>query len=257
MKWLRKEKTEKKEKTTEKTNDLRLSIKDYIFPPVHAQGIVAALIALFITLIVIGWSRGLNLLGVLFLMITAAVYYFFRDPNRIVPQEKGLIVAPADGIVSNIVTKMPPKEMQLGSEPLTRISIFMSVFNVHINRTPIEGTVTHINYVPGKFLNVADKDNEDNERKQYTLETAEGVKVGFIQIAGLIARRIYTYPSVKEGATLKTGERFGLIRFGSRLDVYLPKGVVPQVFIGQTMVAGETVLARLGTQPTQYNGESI
>ena len=247
MKWKRKEK--------KAFDGPDLSWKRYLLPPVHEQGVLFAAIALFITIVVLYWSRGVNFLGLICLALTLSIYYFFRNPARIVPQGKGLIVAPADGIVSNIMMRVPPKEMQLGSTPLMRISIFMSVFNVHINRAPIGGKITNMHYVPGKFLNIADKDNEDNERNEYTLETPEGVKIGFVQIAGLIARRIV--PFVKEGSVLKTGERFGLIRFGSRVDVYLPKDVVPQVVVGQTMVAGETIIARLGTQPTQYNGESI
>ena len=248
MKWKKKEKKQVE-------GGLDLSWKRYLLPPVHEQGVLFAVIALLVTILVLYWSRGLNFFGLICLALTIAIYYFFRNPARIVPQGKGIIVAPADGIVSNIVTRIPPREMQLGSTPLTRISIFMSVFNVHINRAPIGGTIKHMHYTPGKFLNIADKDNEDNERNEYTLETPEGVQIGFIQIAGLIARRIV--PFVKEGSVLKTGERFGLIRFGSRVDVYLPKDVVPQVIVGQTMVAGETIIARLGTQPTQSNGESI
>ena len=133
--------------------------------------------------------------------------------------------------------------MGLGNEPLLRISIFMSVFNVHINRMPVTGKIHKINYRPGKFLNVADKDSEDNEREEYSAITADGTKVGFIQIAGLVARRIVSF--VKEGDELKAGQRFGLIRFGSRLDVFLPKGIEPKVVLGQISVAGETVLADL------------
>lgn len=250
MKWLRKNKKEKKE-----TKGLKLSVKSYLFPPVHARGVGFASIALLISLAFICWCKEVNLLGLIFLEITLAIYYFFRNPSRVVPQGEDLIVAPADGIVSNVTTCVPPKDMCLGEEPLTRVSIFMSVFDVHINRSPMTGKITHMHYIPGKFCNIADKDNEDNERNEYTLETEDGVQIGFVQIAGLIARRIV--PFVQEGFALKTGERFGLICFGSRVDVYLPKGVASQVLIGQKMVAGETIIARLGVQETQYNGESI
>ncbi|MGJ8544642.1 MAG: phosphatidylserine decarboxylase [Sulfitobacter sp.] len=180
---------------------------------------------------------------------TVWCYYFFRDPVRVVPQTEGLVMSPADGVVSLIEDVIPPKELGLGEEPVTRVSVFMNVFNCHVNRAPIAGRVTQITYHHGKFLNASlDKASEFNERNCLTIETKDGVKIGVIQIAGLVARRIVCF--VKEGDGVSVGERFGLIRFGSRLDVYLPKGVAPAVGLGTTAVAGETILADL-TNPNQ------
>ena len=180
---------------------------------------------------------------------TVWCYYFFRDPVRIIPQQPGLVLSPADGIVSLIEDVDPPGDLGLGSEPLTRVSVFMNVFNCHVNRAPIAGNVTHVVYRHGKFLNASlDKASEHNERNSITIEAADGVRIGVVQIAGLVARRILCF--VREGNSLGAGHRFGLIRFGSRLDVYLPKGVSPLVSVGQTAVAGETILADLN-DPTR------
>lgn len=174
--------------------------------------------------------------------LTVWCYYFFRDPERLVPQQEGLIISPADGVVSLIQDVVPPAELGLGEAPLTRVSVFMNVFNCHVNRAPVAGKVTAIAYHHGKYLNASlDKASEHNERNGLTIETPDGDKVGVVQIAGLVARRIVCF--VEEGAALEIGHRFGLIRFGSRLDVYLPTGVSPLVVVGQTAVAGETVLA--------------
>jgi phosphatidylserine decarboxylase len=168
---------------------------------------------------------------------------FFRDPPRVTPVRDGLVVAPADGRISQITTALPPHELGLGPASLTRISIFMSVFNCHINRSPVAGTIEKIVYQPGKFVNAdLDKASLDNERNSLVI-AAGGARVAVVQIAGLVARRIVCF--VREGQPLGAGERFGMIRFGSRLDVYLPEGVAPQVAVGQTAVAGETVLADL------------
>ncbi len=176
--------------------------------------------------------------------LTVWCYYFFRDPIRTVPQQEGLVLSPADGVVSLIQDVLPPPELALGEEPLQRISVFMNVFNCHVNRAPIAGKVTNIAYHHGKFLNASlDKASEHNERNGLTIETPDGVRIGVVQIAGLVARRIVCF--VSQGEALGTGHRFGLIRFGSRLDIYLPKGVSPLVAVGQTAVAGETVLADL------------
>ncbi len=183
-------------------------------------------------------------LGLIGLGLTVWCYYFFRDPQRSVPQREGLIISPADGVVSLIEDVVPPQELDLGDTPLTRVSVFMSVFNCHVNRAPIGGTLKRMVYTPGKFLNASlDKASADNERNGLVIEMADGRLLGVVQIAGLVARRIV--PFVAEGQGLRTGERFGLIRFGSRLDVYLPQGVAPLVSLGQTMIAGETVLADL------------
>jgi phosphatidylserine decarboxylase len=178
------------------------------------------------------------------LALTIWCYYFFRDPVRSVPQQDGLIVSPADGVVSLIVETPPPPELDLGDAPRIRVSVFMNVFNCHVNRAPIDGTIRKIVYHTGKFLNASlDKASEHNERNGLTIERADGQKIGVVQIAGLVARRILC--EVTEGQVIDTGERFGLIRFGSRLDIYLPAGIQPLVCLGQTMVAGETILADL------------
>ncbi|TNC70382.1 phosphatidylserine decarboxylase [Rubellimicrobium roseum] len=183
-------------------------------------------------------------LGWLGVGLTVWCYYFFRDPRRAVPQEDGLVVSPADGVVSLIGPAAPPAELGMGPEPLTRVSVFMSVFNCHVNRAPVAGRVLAVAYRPGKFLNASlDKASEDNERNGLCLELVDGRKLAVVQIAGLVARRILCW--TREGQSLRTGERFGLIRFGSRLDVYLPPDVPPLVAVGQTMVAGETILADL------------
>ncbi len=180
---------------------------------------------------------------------TVWCYYFFRDPVRMIAQQEGLILSPADGVVSLISDVMPPAELGLGDAPLTRVSVFMNVFNCHVNRAPIAGKITHVAYHKGKFVNASlDKASEHNERNGLTIENDVGVRIGVVQIAGLVARRIVCF--VKPGDAIDVGHRFGLIRFGSRLDIYLPKGVQPAVFVGQTAVAGETILADL-TQPDQ------
>lgn len=176
--------------------------------------------------------------------LTVWCYYFFRDPVRVVPQAPSLVLSPADGIVSLIEEVAPPEDMGLGTSPRTRVSIFMNVFNCHINRAPISGTVREVIYHHGKFLNASlDKASIHNERNSVTIEAEDGTRIGVVQIAGLVARRIVCF--VKPGDACVAGERFGLIRFGSRLDVLLPEGVAPRVSVGQTAVAGETILADL------------
>jgi len=175
------------------------------------------------------------------LLLTLFVVSFFRNPERTAPGDDRTVVAPADGTVI-VVERVP--ETPLGSEAL-KISIFMSVFNVHVNRAPLSGTVVDVDYHPGRFLDARDgRASSENERNGVVLETAAGIRIAFVQIAGLIARRIICYPKV--GDALVRGTRYGLIRFGSRVDVYLPVGVEPLVKLGDTTVAGETVLGRLG-----------
>ena len=210
--------------------------------PMHPEGrrfvaiFAAVTVVLFLIWVPLGW------LGVL---LTVWCYYFFRDPERVTPDRPGLVVSPADGIVSLIEPAVPPAELGMADTPLTRVSVFMNVFNCHVNRAPVSGRVTAVAYRPGKFLNASlDKASEDNERNSLAIEMADGRSIAVVQIAGLVARRIVCW--VKPGSTVETGERFGIIRFGSRLDVYLPEGVEPEVRLGQTMVAGETVIARLG-----------
>ena len=182
-------------------------------------------------------------LGWLGTLLTLWCVYFFRDPPRVTPVRDGLVIAPADGLVSQITTAAPPRELGLGPTPLPRISIFMSVFNCHVNRSPVAGRVEKIVYTPGKFFNAdLDKASADNERNSLVIATV-GTRVAVVQIAGLVARRIVCF--VREGQPLGAGERFGMIRFGSRLDVYLPDGTLPLVAVGQNSLAGETVLADL------------
>jgi len=184
-------------------------------------------------------------LGWIGTVLTLWCAYFFRDPPRVTPIGEGLVVSPADGRVSLIVNAVPPAELQLGETPLPRVSIFMSVFDCHVNRAPVGGRIERIAYRPGKFLNAdLDKASEDNERNGLVIATPSW-RVGVVQIAGLIAKRIVCW--TKEGQEVGAGERFGMIRFGSRLDVYLPVGSVPLVSEGQTSLAGETVLADLSS----------
>lgn len=216
-----------------------------IFVPIHKEGYPFIAIAAVAT-VVLGnlWSP----FGWVGLIITIWICYFFRDPARVTPQREGLVISPADGRVSMIVQAVPPPELELPPEPMTRISVFMNVFDCHVNRSPVSGTVKKIAYTPGLFLNAElDKASDDNERNALHIETATG-PVLVVQIAGLIARRIV--PFIKEGAVLAPGERFGLIRFGSRVDVYLPLGTKPLVSEGQTAIAGETVLADLRSTET-------
>jgi phosphatidylserine decarboxylase len=230
-----------------------MKMTDTFVKPMHPEGrkFVAVFAAITLILFLI-WAP----LGWIGLGLTIWCYYFFRDPKRSVPQGLGLIVSPADGVVSLIEPAVPPAELGLGPQALTRVSVFMSVFNCHVNRAPIAGRVAKMAYRPGKFLNASlDKASEDNERNSLSIEMADGRHLAVVQIAGLVARRIV--PFVAEGQTLKTGERFGLIRFGSRLDVYLPDGVAPLVALGQTMVAGETVIAELGRDLPQRHAQTV
>jgi phosphatidylserine decarboxylase len=217
------------------------------WPSVHPEGRKFALIAGAITLLLF-WlvSDALGWIGV---GITIWVAAFFRDPIRSVPQTRGAIVAPADGLITMIERVAPPRELvgegALSPEPALRVSIFMSVFDVHINRAPISGTIARVVYISGKFLNASlDKASEENERQHFLVESADGTRIGFTQIAGLVARRIV--PFVKTGDFVAVGQRVGLIRFGSRVDVYLPAGTAPKVALGQRSIAGETILGVIG-----------
>jgi phosphatidylserine decarboxylase len=221
------------------------------FPSVHPEGRKFVVGTAFVTLVV---YFGLNhFIGWLLVGLTIWVAAFFRDPVRTTPSGGKLIVSPADGLVTMIARVPPPPELR-GADALpdgdyTRVSIFMSVFDVHINRAPISGRIRRIAYVPGKFVNAdLDKASEDNERQHFLIEGSEGLKVGFTQIAGLVARRILSF--VREGDTVEAGQRVGLIRFGSRVDVYLPAGTSPKVLLGQRAIGGETVLAEAGVEAT-------
>ncbi len=219
--------------------------------PIHKEGYFFA--GIFGVIALILWMIS-SFFGWIGLILTVWCLYFFRNPERVTPVREGLIISPADGIVQLITEVIPPKEMKLGLEKRTRISIFMDVFNVHVNRIPIDGVVKTIYYHKGKFLNASlEKSSEYNERQLFVVETKEKQKIGFIQIAGLIARRIRC--DIKEGQSVKAGERFGLIRFGSRVDVFLPKGAEPLVIEGQKTVAGETVLADLHSKEKLRKGK--
>ena len=208
--------------------------------PIHPEGY--PFIALFaLASIVLGWFFSPAFWIGLFLTLWCA--YFFRNPARVTPLKKGLVISPADGIISGVGLATPPAELELSRDPMMRVSVFMNVFNVHVNRSPLPGKVRRVAYKPGKFLNAElDKASEDNERNSLLLDTEYG-PVGVTQIAGLVARRIVCW--VEDGEELPVGERFGLIRFGSRVDVYLPPHIIPTVVVGQTMIAGETILANL------------
>ena len=227
-----------------------ISWRRYILPNIHNEGwkfvgIFAAIPALLAMI----WQP----LGWIGLVLTVWCFYFFRDPERVTPDKPDLVVSPADGTVQMITKVKAPEELGLGDAKFTRVSVFMSVFNVHVNRAPAEGKILKSVYVPGKFLNATlDKASKDNERQILAMKTKGGKTLCFVQIAGLVARRILC--EATEGMEYKAGERFGLIRFGSRLDVYLPEGVEPQVCLGQTMVAGETVIADLGSNAPQMKG---
>jgi phosphatidylserine decarboxylase len=227
------------------------------FPSVHPEGRKFVLIAAAITLIFafLSWET----LAWPMAGVTIWVAAFFRDPIRTTPRGIGLVIAPADGLITMIVTVPPPRELAgedgLGDQPMTRISIFMSVFDVHINRTAIAGTIKRVVYISGKFLNAdLDKASEENERQHILVEGLDGTRIGFTQIAGLVARRIV--PFVKVGDIVGPGQRVGLIRFGSRVDVYLPAGTGHRVALGQRTIAGETVLAKVG-EPDRTDGTAL
>jgi phosphatidylserine decarboxylase len=212
------------------------------FVPIHREGY--RFIAIFVGVTLFLFWLEVDFLAWIGVIATAWCAYFFRDPERVTPLRTGLVISPADGCISAIEKVIPPPELDLEREPTTRISVFMNVFDVHVNRSPIEAKIAKITYIPGTFLNAElDKASENNERQALTLELADGSKLGVVQIAGLIARRIVKF--VNEGERLATGQRFGLIRFGSRVDVYLPKGASAIVAIGQRAIAGETVFADL------------
>jgi phosphatidylserine decarboxylase len=221
-----------------------MSLRDTISPlmtPITREG--WPFIAIFaVVSLVAGWFWApLWFPGI---VLTLWCTYFFRDPARVTPSRPGLIISPADGVVQMIQAATPPAELGMEDKPLTRISVFMNVFNVHVNRIPVDGEITGLAYRPGKFLNASlDKASEHNERQSVRLTMADGRDIAFVQIAGLVARRIIC--GLTQGQTMQAGERFGMIRFGSRVDVYLPDDVAPLVCVGQLAIAGETVLADL------------
>ena len=231
---------------------MSVSMLGTFLKPMHREGLKFVAIGIVVTtLLFLLWHP----LGWAATGLTIWVYYFFRDPVRVTPERDGLIISPADGVVSMIEPAIPPSELGMPTVRMTRISVFMNVFNCHVNRAPVGGRVVAVGYRPGKFFNASlDKASSDNERNAVCIEMADGRQLAVVQIAGLVARRIVCF--TKKGAQLQAGERFGLIRFGSRLDVYLPDGAVPLVAIGQVAVAGETILADLLSSEPQRSGRA-
>lgn len=222
------------------------AIKSVLFP-IHPEGYKFIAIFAVITAFLFSVSDILGWIGVI---LTLWCAWFFRDPARVTPQRPGLVISPADGVVNMITEAVPPAELGLGDEPMPRVSVFMNVFNCHVNRMPVTGTVKKSLYRTGQFLSAdLDKAAEANERQSLLVETEDGKELVVVQIAGLVARRILCF--VHEDQDMQAGERFGLIRFGSRCDVYLPKGSVPLVAVGQSAIAGETVLADLKSKEKQ------
>lgn len=219
--------------------DVYTSIKNGL-TPIHADGYKFIAIAAAASIFFFTFNCALGWVGVL---LTLYVAYFFRDPERVTPAGDNLVISPADGLVQRIVEVVPPAELELGDAPLTRISVFLNVFNVHVNRVPVGGKVIAHQYIAGKFMNAElDKASDENERQLITLENGKG-KFGLVQIAGLVARRILCH--LEKGQEVVAGERYGLIRFGSRVDVYLPKNAKVKVLEGQLSIGGETVLAEV------------
>lgn len=221
-----------------------ISLLKYIFPNINQDGWkFVSIFAVVTALLGLIWAP----LGFIGLVLTFWCYYFFRDPDRVTPQIDDVVVSPADGVVQMITRVTGPEELGLNTKTYNRISIFMSVFNVHVNRAPASGEILKTEYIKGKFFNATlDKASKDNERQLLSMKTTSGKTIAFVQIAGLVARRIICL--AKPGDQYEAGQRFGWIRFGSRLDVYLPTDVEPLVCVGQTMVAGESILARLNAQ---------
>ena len=215
-----------------------------VFAPPHPAGRPFLLIGAAVAVAGLFLGLWLTVVGLLFL---GFCFYFFRDPERVAPGRAGAVVAPADGHVVSVMPAVPPAELGLGPAPRWRVATFLSVLDVHVNRMPVDGTVTRIAYRHGAFVNASlDKASDANERNALAIRLADGREVAVVQIAGLIARRIVCH--VREGDRVRAGERFGIIRFGSRTDLYLPVGVVPLVAEGQTMIGGETVMAELGAE---------
>lgn len=230
-------------------NHLLETIKS-VCVPIHPAGWMFVAIFAVVSLLLSLISSSFIFIG---LVATAWCVYFFRDPARVTPMREGLIVSPADGVVQKIIKCVPPAELELGVAERSRISIFLNVFDVHVNRIPIEGSISKLHYHEGAFFNAAlDKASEENERQSIKITTPEDLTIGVVQIAGLVARRILC--DLKEGQSVKTGEKFGIIRFGSRVDIYLPPEVTPLVIVGQRAVGGETILADLKASEAERVG---
>tara|TARA_B100001057_G_scaffold114615_1_gene113031 strand:- start:8925 stop:9626 length:702 start_codon:yes stop_codon:yes gene_type:complete len=227
------------------------SLLDNVLVPIAREGWPFIAIFSLISLILYFVYTPLGWIG---LVLTLWCVYFFRNPDRVTPEREGLIISPADGIVQMIAEVSPPEELDMGSEPVVRVSVFMNVFDCHVNRIPCDGRIGKLVYVPGQFLNASlDKASEENERQMVRIDLDSGAFIGAVQIAGLVARRIVCY--LEEDQIVLAGERFGLIRFGSRVDIYLPHGAVSHAVIGQKCVSGETVLADLKSDEAARSGE--
>lgn len=235
--------------TAPQDNHFIETIKSVIVPIHKAGWPFVAAFAIVTLLLAQAWN-GFFWIG---LIATGWCLYFFRDPERVTPIREGLIVSPADGVIQSITRVVPPADLQLGLDERMRVSIFLNVFDVHVNRIPHEGSITRLSYVPGKFLNASlDKASEENERQHIKITLPDGKAIGLVQIAGFVARRILC--ELKENQSVKTGERFGIIRFGSRTDIYLPLDATPLVIVGQKAVGGETVIADLNSEEPQRVG---
>ena len=222
-----------------------------VFVPIHRAGwpFIGLFAATAVGLSYVAWP-----LGVAGFVVTAWCVYFFRDPARVTPVREGLVVSPADGRVQAIDEAVPPAELEMGTDARPRVCVFMNVFDVHVNRVPCDGSVSKMSYRPGKFFNASlDKASEFNERHSLRLTLADGTDLACVQIAGLVARRILC--TLTEGEAVAAGQRLGIIRFGSRLDVYLPKGVAPLVTVGQRAIAGETVIADIRAKEPARTGD--
>ena len=227
------------------------SLLDNVLVPIAREGWPFIAIFGLVSLILYFLYGPLGWIG---LVLTLWCVYFFRNPDRVTPEREGLIISPADGIVQMIAEVSPPEELDMGSEPVVRVSVFMNVFDCHVNRIPCDGRIGKLVYVPGQFFNASlDKASEENERQMVRIDLDSGAFIGAVQIAGLIARRIICY--LEEDQIVLAGERFGLIRFGSRVDIYLPHGAVSHAVIGQKCVSGETVLADLKSDEAARSGE--
>lgn len=233
--------------------DILRAIEAFI-PPIHKEGHIFILIFAIASLL---FGMLWDPLGWIGLIVTVWCMAFFRDPKRVIPEGDNLLISPADGLVQKVEKAQLPAELGIGDDEVWRVSIFLNIFNVHINRVPLSGEVTHLNYHPGKFMSAElDKASDENERQSVVVKTKDDKQVVFVQIAGLIARRIVC--DLQEGQQVNRGERYGLIRFGSRCDIYLPKGVAPLVVTGQTAIGGETILADSAQESDETRqGETI
>lgn len=231
-------------------NPMLKSLVEYL-PNIHKEGYIFIAIFAVTSLLLFFFSQTLGWLGII---LTLWCVTFFRDPDRYAPLIDSVVVSPADGHVESIISALPPKELNMGNTPLTRVSIFLSVFDVHVNRIPVTGKIKSLHYHFGKFISATlDKSSDLNERQSILVETPGGKQVAFVQIAGLIARRIVC--NLDENQSVKAGERFGIIRFGSRVDIYLPEGIAPKVAVGQYMLGGETIIALLDGEQKAVEAE--